>query len=72
LLQQRAAVGKHQIGRRGTEGDEVDLGRRDPGSFERAPCSVLREVDRGLAVGRDVPALDAGARAVVSTILSSS
>ena len=62
MLQQRAAVGKDQIGSRGAEGDEIDVRRRDPGGLERAPCRVLAQIDRGLAISGDVAALDVAVR----------
>ena len=62
-LQQRAAIGEHEIRRGGAEHDEVDFRGRDARRFDGAARRDLAEVDGSLAVGRDVPAFDAGARA---------
>ena len=63
LLQQHAAVGEDQIRRGRAEGDEVDILGRQAGGLQGAPRGLLGQIHRGLAVGGDVAALDAGARA---------
>ena len=40
----------------------VDVLGRDPGGIQRAARRVLRQIDRGLAVGSHVTPLDTGAR----------
>ncbi len=60
-LQQHAAVGKHQVRRGGAEHDEIDFSRRDARGLDSAARGDLGEVDGSLALGRDVPPLDAGA-----------
>ena len=70
-------LGKHQVRRGRAEGDEVDLLGRHAGGIEGAARGLLRQIDRGLAVGGDVAALDARCASrihssVVSTIFSRS
>src|SRR5690348_16889503 len=60
-LQQRAAVGEDHVGRRGAEGDEIDIGRTDARGIQGGARGALRQVHRRLAACGDVPALDAGA-----------
>ena len=62
-LQQRAAVGEHEVGRGGAEHDEIDFSRRDARGLDGAARGDFADVDGSLAFGRDVPALDAGASA---------
>src|SRR6202165_4401645 len=63
VLQQRAAVGEHQVRRGGAESDEVDISRCDACRLQGAACRLFRQIERRLALRGDVAALDAGAAA---------
>src|SRR5262249_8488460 len=60
LLQQHPAVGKHQIGGGGAEGDEVDVARSQARGLQCTSRGVLGQIDGSLPLGGHVTALDAG------------
>src|SRR5436853_564538 len=61
-LEDAGARRKHHVGRGGCQHDEVDVLRRTSGGGQRVAARLEREVARELAVGRDVPLANAGAR----------
>ena len=61
LLQQHSAVGKHQIRRRRSKGDEVDVPGTNARGFDGAPRRLLAKVNGGLPVSCNMPTLNAGA-----------
>ncbi len=63
LLQERADVREHEIRRGRAHADEIDVRGAHLGGVHRAPRRMLGEIGRGLALGDDVAALDAGAAA---------